>query len=137
MNRLFLLGFTLFLFGNFSTPSTNVTPPTVLHLEKDTVPLRDRQGDYLRDSVTNPFYLRDPGIISKKIEYDPATNRYIITERIGEMDYRVPTSLTFEEYTKWKAKQQEREYFERLAGLSKKRGGVSNGIMDCFLSKSL
>ncbi len=118
MNRLFLLGFTLLFFG-ISVNSFAYTTP----VDKDTIPLRDRQGDYLRDSVVNPFNLRDPSIITKKVEYDPITNRYYITEKIGDEYFRAPTSLTFEEYSKWKAKQQEREYFERLAGLSKKRGG--------------
>ncbi len=89
----------------------------------DTVPLRDRSGDYLRDSVTNPFYLRDPQFIEKQVEYDPVTNKYYVTEKIGDYYYRTPTVMTFEEYTRYKAKQQERAYFERLAGLTRRRNG--------------
>ena len=96
MNRLLLLAFTLLFFG-ISVNTFAYTSPT----HKDTIPLRDRQGDYLRDSVVNPFNLRDPGIITKKVEYDPPTNRYYITEKIGDEYYRTPTSLTFEEYSKW------------------------------------
>jgi cell surface protein SprA len=123
MNRLLLLGFSLLFIGILPKTFANVTPSKENNIDNDTIPLRDRQGDYLRDSVVNPFNLRDPGIITKKVEYDPTTNRYYITEKIGDDYYRAPTSLTFDEYSKWKAKQQEKEYFERLAGLSKKRGG--------------
>jgi cell surface protein SprA len=123
MNRLLLLGFSLLFFGILPNAVANVTPSKGTRFDNDTIPLRDRQGDYLRDSVVNPFNLRDPGIITKKVEYDPTTNRYYITEKIGDDYYRAPTALTFDEYSKWKAKQQEKEYFERLAGLSKKRGG--------------
>ena len=126
MNRkIYLLGFILILLGTASKTFANNAPFKGFNTDKDTIPLRDRSGDYLRDSVTNPFNLRDPSIIEKKVEYDPLSNRYIITEKIGDDYYRTPISMTFEEYSRWKAKQQESEYFERLAGLSKKRGGES------------
>jgi cell surface protein SprA len=114
MNKNHLLSFFL-LFGVTTFLSANT--------KTDTVPLRDRTGDYLRDSVVNSFNLRDPEVIEKNVEYDPTTNKYYITEKIGDYYYRTPTVLTFEEYVKWKSKEQERQYFERLAGLSKKRGG--------------
>ena len=87
----------------------------------DTIPLRERTGDYLRDSVRNSFDLRDPKVIEKTIEFDPVTYEYYITEKIGTEYYKTPTVATFEEYVKYKNKQQEAEYFERLSGLSKKR----------------
>jgi cell surface protein SprA len=114
MNKNHLLSFFLLF---------SVTTFLSAHTKTDTVPLRDRTGDYLRDSVVNSFNLRDPEVIEKNVEYDPTTNKYYITEKIGDYYYRTPTVLTFEEYVKWKSKEQERQYFERLAGLSKKRGG--------------
>ncbi len=83
----------------------------------DTIPLQDRQGDFLTDPNPNPFNLQDPELIEKKVEYDPETNTYIITETIGGEFYRMPTYMTFEEYLDWRAKQQEQEYFQELAGL--------------------
>ena len=109
-----LLGFTLFL--GFMASVSAANPAT------DTIPLRDRKGDYLRDSVVNPFDLRDPSAIQKGVEYDPLSNRYYITEKIGDDYFRTPTSMTFEEYTQFKAKQQEREYFEKLGGFNRKNG---------------
>jgi cell surface protein SprA len=110
--RDFLLGLTFFL--SFATTISAGNPAT------DTLPLRDRMGDYLRDSVVNPFDLRDPSAVQKGVEYDPATNRYYITEKIGEDYYRTPTFMTFDEYMKFKAQQQEREYFEKLGGFDRK-----------------
>jgi cell surface protein SprA len=85
----------------------------------DTIPLRDRTGDYLRDSVRNPFFLPDPEVVEKNVEYDPKSNRYYVTERIGDDYFRTPTSMTFDEYAKWKGKQQEQAYFDRLSGKGK------------------
>ena len=112
-NRL-VLGFSLFL--SFTATILAANPTT------DTVPLRDRKGDFLRDSVVNPFDLRDPAIIQKGVEYDPLSNRYYITEKIGDEFYRTPTFMTFDEYMKFKAQQQEREYFEKLGGFNRKNG---------------
>jgi cell surface protein SprA len=109
-----LLSFVLFL--SFAATISAANPRT------DTIPLRDRTGDFLRDSVVNPFDLRDPSIIQKGVEYDPTTNRYYITEKIGDSYYRTPTFMTFDEYMKFKAQQQEREYFEKLGGFNRKNG---------------
>ena len=95
----------------------------------DTLPLTDRKGDYLRDSITNPFYLKDPDFIDKKIEYDPITNSYTVTEKIGDDYYRVPTQLTYSEYLKYKAEKQEKDYFEKLAGINRKN---ANAKVDPF-----
>jgi cell surface protein SprA len=109
------LGFTLFL--SFTTTILAATSTS------DTIPLRDRTGDYLRDSVINPFDLRDPSTVQKGVEYDPLSNRYYITEKIGDDYYRTPTFMTFDEYMKFKAQQQEREYFEKLGGFNRKNNG--------------
>lgn len=120
--RQFLFGFT-FLVGATTTIEAK-SPPSTRGRMTDTIPLRDRTGDYLRDSVVNPFNLSDPSVIKKAVEFDPLSNRYFITEKVGdEFYYRAPTVMTYDEYLDWKAKTQERDYFERLAGLSKKRGG--------------
>ncbi|MBL7816669.1 MAG: cell surface protein SprA [Saprospiraceae bacterium] len=112
--KLILLGFSL-LNATTSEAKTTLT---------DTIPLRDRAGDYLRDSVVHPFNLSDPTVINKTIEFDPLSNQYNVTEKVGDdFYYRAPTVMTYDEYLNWKAKQQEREYFERLAGLSKRKGG--------------
>ncbi|MGB1248163.1 MAG: cell surface protein SprA, partial [Chitinophagales bacterium] len=61
-------------------------------------PLEERQGDFISDEENNPIDLEDPAIIEKYVEYDPTTNSYILYEKIGDMNYRPPTYLTFDEY---------------------------------------
>lgn len=82
----------------------------------DTIPLRDRTGDFLRNRPTNPFDLRDPKAINQDVEFDPVTGRYIITERIGDEHFRPATYMTFEEYLEYRRKQDERSYFDFLSG---------------------
>jgi len=94
----------------------------------DTIPITDPYGDFLTDPNTNPFDIK-PKNVTQEVEYDPETNQYIITEKIGEEYFSAPTYMTFEEYVAWKQKNEEREYFQQLAGV--KSGYKSkSGIVD-------
>ena len=96
----FLLGFAILMGATVSSEAKS----RVLGMT-DTIPLRDRTGDYLRDSVIHPFNLSDPAVINKSVEFDPLTNRYIVTEKIGDDFYfRAPTVMTYDEYLTWKSK---------------------------------
>lgn len=96
----------------------------------DTFPdIQDRNGDFITDPSTNPFDLNDPAIIQQDVEYDPVTNQYIVTEKMGEEYFRPPTFMTFSEYMDYRAEQQEREYFNRLSGVSSGNRSES-GIID-------
>ncbi|MCB0561037.1 MAG: cell surface protein SprA, partial [Phaeodactylibacter sp.] len=93
----------------------------------DTIPdIEERYGDFVTGSSDNPFDLEDPSIIEKNLEYDPETGDYIITERIGDLDFRPPTYMTFDEYFDFRQKQEERAYFNRLAGIASGEG--SSGL---------
>jgi hypothetical protein len=76
----------------FEPRTSYVAPP-------DTVPpLDDRKDDFLNGKPKNTVDLQDPKAIQKEVEYDPITNMYIITEKIGDDYFRAPTYMTFEEY---------------------------------------
>lgn len=88
-------------------------------LVNDTIPLKERYGDFLNNKNRNPFDLKDPSIIDKQVEYDPKTNQYIISEKIGDDYFRMPTYMSAQEYFKWKAKEQDRQMLDKLAGVGK------------------
>ena len=44
------------------------------------------------------IYLKNPSNIKTTIEYDPVTRQYYKTYRIGQTTYRIPTTMSFEEY---------------------------------------
>jgi len=60
-------------------------------------------------------FLFDPINLVRTIEYDPITNRYILYERVGNLLYRPPQYLTFEEYLKLKEKENLRNNFKKLS----------------------
>ena len=80
-------------------------------------PIQDRRGDYISNPRKNPLDLKDPANIQRTVEYDPKTREYYIIEKIGNNYYRKPTFLTFDEYLRIKAKEQENEYFRKRASV--------------------
>lgn len=92
----------------------------VLASPQDTLPpIEARYGDYITDPTTNPFDLSDPEAVEQTIEYDPETGQYIVTERIGEMIFRPPTYVSFEEYMELTRQRDQKRYFDQLAGFER------------------
>lgn len=111
-------------FGYMVAPPAPVTPPDTLP------PFQERYDDFLNSGGANPIDLKDPKAIEQQVEYDPATNMYIITEKVGEDFYRAPTYMTFDEYVRWRDKKQQDEYFDRLQGVVSSDKKSSSGIVD-------
>ena len=138
MKKINLLQFTLVIltisFFQSLSASGPATPLTYASTQSyasitDTIPLKDREGDFVTNSQYNPFDLNDPEEIVQEVVYDPITGLYVITEKIGDGFFRAPTYMTFEEYLDWKAKEQERQYFNSLAGIEESNRSKS-GILD-------
>lgn len=89
----------------------------------DTIPVKSRKSFYPPDT-TNPIKLKLPPDVDQSYEYDPFSNKYTRYNRIGSDYLDAPTDMTFEEYQQYKYEQQQKEYFDRLAGIS---NGTSSG----------
>lgn len=65
------------------------------------------------------FGLKDPKNMSKEVTYDPDSNQYIFTEKVGGEDVKNPYVMDFNEYYKYQTRKDENDYFsERLAAMS-------------------
>ena len=69
----------------------------------------------LAHNTITRFDLPDTSIIKQDIQYDPITNQYYINEKIGDVIYRKPTYLTFDEMYRLQSQQQENDYFNERA----------------------
>jgi len=78
-----------------------------------TAPFNIQESNNMR--LREGIFDNDPPNLVRTIEYDPATNMYILYERVGDMLYRPPQYLTFDEYLALKEKQNERDYFKQLS----------------------
>ncbi|HFC00829.1 MAG TPA: cell surface protein SprA, partial [Phaeodactylibacter sp.] len=111
--------------------SANLDNPFIpeIIISNDTIPLQERFGDFVNEPNTNPFDLNDPSVVEQNVEYDPETGMYIITEKIGDDYFRMPTYMTFNEYMDWRAEKEQQEYFRQLSGISSQNTSV-NGKVD-------
>ena len=135
LSIVFVFGFLTHTFATYTGGANLENPYTVEYTTTalDTIPpLQDRQGDFINDPNSNPFDLDDPNVIKKDVEYDPESGQYIITERIGDDYFRMPSYMTFDEYLDYQAEQQEREYFRQLSGVSSSGGGGRRDPIEQF-----
>ncbi len=77
-------------------------------------PIHDRRGDFIS---ANPsiYDFKLPSNITDSVAYDPATQTYIVYEKIGNRFYRTPTYYTAEEFRALQAKKAEMDYFKNRA----------------------
>ena len=93
-------------------PPAPVPPPIPGDSPKLKYPLTDRQGEFVTDQQTNPFYLKDPPAIQENVEWDPVTGMYVLTEKVGGIDVRPPTYMTYDDYLKYTEQQDMKSYWK-------------------------
>ena len=68
---------------------------------------------------TSPLFLRNPSNIRSNIEYDPTTNTYVFSEKVGQLNYRPSTTMSLDEYRRFEMEQAKRDYWaQRRSGES-------------------
>ncbi|GAB4338624.1 MAG: cell surface protein SprA [Flammeovirgaceae bacterium] len=76
----------------------------------------DRYGDPITNYFTpSPLFLDNPSNYKFEIDLDDSLRFYKLQEKLGEMDYRNPTLLPFEEYKNWRFQQEMRNYWKKLS----------------------
>lgn len=68
------------------------------------------------------LYLREPTNVKTEITYDPVTGEYIFTKKIGDFNYRVPNSMSFDEYKKYDLSSSLDQYWKERSSSS----GIGN-----------
>ena len=68
-------------------------------------PIQDRNTDFYSTKPSTTIDLKDPKIITQKVEYDPKTNKFIVYEKIGDTYYKAPTYMTYDEYLQYSSQQ--------------------------------
>ena len=65
--------------------------------------------------LSSPLYLNTPSNITSSVEYDAETNQYVFSEKIGELNYRTPHSMTLDEYKNYDFESSVRNYWRQRA----------------------
>jgi cell surface protein SprA len=66
-------------------------------------------------SLRKGYLDSDPPNLVRTIEYDAATNQYVLIQKVGNFMYRPPQYLTFEEYLRLQQSINRRDYFKQLS----------------------
>ncbi len=105
--------------GSISTHPLDEASLKDLHwLPPDTIPTDTLPYPLPHDDspFKSPFdhklFLQDPQNFTTEVEYDPETNRYYFIRKIGSLEYRLPTYMTFEEYMEYSMEQTMRSHWQ-------------------------
>jgi len=135
VRNIFTVGFLILIFsiawkmpanvgdaGRYSPYVNYMPPPDSLEDSIDIVlpyPFQD-QGNYpvYSPADSSKLFLSTPSNISSGIEYDPETNQYKFTNKIGDFNYRNPTTMSFSEYQDYEMDQLVKQYWSERAKTS-------------------
>ena len=94
------------------------TIPPYAPSKKSTYEPSYRFGDPFSNRMSpTPLQLADPSSIDLEVEYDSSIN-YSVYERIGDVNFRPVTTMSFEEYDRYNDQQIQKDYFkQKSAGL--------------------
>lgn len=86
----------------------------------------DRHGDPFSNSTTeSPLFLKDPSRMKLDVEIDTSMN-YTIYEKVGDLNYRPTSSMTFEEFKQYQDRQILKSYWQSRARAQDGESAVSS-----------
>lgn len=79
----------------------------------------DRMGDPYANPEKSSMQLKDPDVIQKDVELDPSLEHYNVNEKVGDLDYRAPSEVSFEEFYKMKNQEMLKNYWKNKNSVEK------------------
>ena len=115
--------------GNYFllTPPDSTATDTTNHIKLKYPFSGDPDLFFLGGQNRSNLFLQDPKNITQKIQFDPKTNQYIITNKMGEIDYRHPQRLSMDEYRRYDEQQSLQDYWKERSSAS--ATGTQGGII--------
>lgn len=87
-----------FLVSDTIPQSDTITVSDTQNIELP-IPFPTEEGSpFSGDNQTSPLYMGMPSNYQNSVVYDPLTNNYIFKEQIGNINYRNPQIMSFDEY---------------------------------------
>ena len=88
-------------------------------------PFKDQPafGKVSQDSTK--LYLNQPSNIKYEIEYDPETGQYVFYEKIGNLNYRLPQSMSLHDYINYDFQKSIKDYWRQRSKVETQQGRSS------------
>lgn len=99
-----------------------VNPPDSLHY-----PIPNQSYPFTGNQSNHPMYMKDPSNVKDSIIYDPSTNEYNFNSKMGDLDYKTPNNMSFEEYQQYDIDQSLQNYWRersKAANAGNRGGGL-------------
>ncbi|MFY9152915.1 MAG: hypothetical protein WAO52_12920, partial [Prolixibacteraceae bacterium] len=124
--RLFSIVLIVYLFGGSpsesSTTTWNFNTLSIVPAPKDSVkidttgvlpfPFKDEPAfAYPDKNDSAKLFLKQPSNIRTEIEYDPETGEYNFVEKVGDLNFRLPKTMTKKEFQKYDFEQSVQNYW--------------------------
>jgi cell surface protein SprA len=61
---------------------------------------------------TSPLYLQNPSNVVQSVVFDPVTNQYVFSEKVGQIDFRPPSSMSVKDYIQYDRKTAVHNYWQ-------------------------
>ena len=120
--------FLLFLIFTLVVPFTGLAQDLP---EMDTTgtlpyPFKDQPAFGYPDQDSMKLFLNQPSNIKYEVEYDPITGQYVFYKKIGNLNYRLPQSMSLDDYIDYDFDRSIREYWKTRNHLEDqdRRGGL-------------
>jgi len=110
------------------TIEPDTTPPVQL-----IYPFHDNEELLYTPEEPNGLYLGNPSNLSTEIEYDPETNQYKFQNKIGDLNYRNPSYMTFDEYQDFELKNSLQSYWKERSQSSSGIAGSEGIIPEIYI----
>lgn len=94
-------------------------------------PFRDQPAfGHPENPDTSSLFLKKPQNIQRQVEYDPATGQYIFYEKVGTLNYRLPQTMSLDDYIGYDFRKSVNDYWKQRQNLSEmeKSGGLLPGL---------
>ena len=75
-------------------------------------PLKDSESTGIGFAKKGGVDMADPKNLKSEVKYNPETGKYEVTQKIGDLNYRPPTYMDFDEYLEYTKKKSMADYWQ-------------------------
>jgi cell surface protein SprA len=116
-----LLAFLLLIAGNNVAANTSLNNIYIQPQDTSVIdttgrlpfPFSDQPAFGLPSQDTSKIFLNKPSNINFEIEFDPETGQYIFYEKIGRLNYRLPQTMSLDDYINYDFEKSVRDYWRQ------------------------
>tara|TARA_B100000508_G_scaffold140976_1_gene144744 strand:- start:27397 stop:34710 length:7314 start_codon:yes stop_codon:yes gene_type:complete len=74
-------------------------------------PIKDSESTGIGEDSKGGVDMADPSNLKSEVKYNPETGKYEVTQKIGDINYRPPTYMDFDEYLEYTKKKSMSDYW--------------------------